>query len=121
MKSRHLSILLTILLTVSWIWFAYEDNKPKTSVDLVNYISVNEDGELQDVILNDSSLESTDIENHVNYFQHSTQVSQFFIVKADHEDNSLLVETTPGLNSNKLHIKDIKEIDANALQEMLAE
>ncbi|RPF51117.1 hypothetical protein [Aquisalibacillus elongatus] len=120
-KTHFLNIILIIMLFTSWIWFALDDNKPKTSADLVNYLLVNDNDDLEDVIQRDSSLEGKDIKNRKEYFQNSTEITQFFIVEANHKESPLLIETTPSLINNKLLIKDIKEINMNTLQNILTE
>lgn len=116
-KINYVIIIYTLLLIGSWGWFLYGENKPKTSVDLVDHMYINQ--EISSLITNNASVSEEDFNTFKNYFdgEDLLKVSQYTILK--YEDNFLLIETTPGLINNQLYIKNMRSIESNEFKRIL--
>lgn len=65
-KTNYVIVILALFLRGSWVWFLYVDNRPKTSADLVEYISINED--LSRLIATNASISEEDFHTYQNLF-----------------------------------------------------
>lgn len=116
-KRNYVIVILVLFLIGSWVWFIYVNNKPKTSVDLVEYISINED--LSGLIATNASISEEDFHAYQDFFsgEGPNKVSQYSIL--EYNDNLLLIQTTPGLDNYQLYIQDMRIVELNEFQSIL--
>lgn len=117
MKKNYLIITLFIFIIVSWGWFLYVDNKPKTSVDIVEKVLINQD--FSGLISTNGSITEESFPTYQSYFSGSERrINQFTVLEYDN-DNLLIIRTTPGLVDNQIYIQDIIEVERSELESIL--
>lgn len=120
-KKDYVIGILVLFLIGSWSWFMYVDQLPKSSVDLVEEIFINEG--LSGLVAADAALSEEAFPIYQAYFsgEGPSKVSQYTVLEYNDEDHLLMIQTTPGLDNHQIYIRDMGRIDVNAFENILGD
>lgn len=116
-KPYYVIVILSILLVGSWSWFIYINQKPKTTVDLVEHILMNES--FSNLLDTDAQITEEDFNSYKSYFMEMTGVQQFSIIEYNDPNQLLFMQTTPGTVDNQIYIQKLKIIQASDFEKLL--